>query len=165
MSATMRITSNRDLLHWVSEHTDAYTSDADHERIVAAIIDRPGRPLYGEAWADFLATLPDNLHELIAEPSDPAMFQALAGAGLDFSVGSRSPEAIERVIGEWAEAGFTPAQASEWLEAGCFSADAAESLRDAGMTPARAGRQYRGGTSIGYAVANNDLCAEDAASL
>jgi hypothetical protein len=101
------------------------------------------------------------------------LVDALKGAGpgaYDHRRDAEDPEdgaeymAAARAALEWAEEGCDDKQADRWLAAGVFAADAAERLRAAGVTPEQAGttdrEAYEGGT-LGYAVANGDLSAND----
>jgi hypothetical protein len=65
---------------------------------------------------------------------------------------------------EWVEAGFAPAQIEEWLNAGCYRAWDAESLREAGITPAQASahvedEDYRGRSHETYRLVSERAVA------
>lgn len=81
---------------------------------------------------------------------------------------ARGNDDVAEVAQEWIDAGFAVAEAGQWLAARCFRADAAAELRDAGVSSAGARRIWagQGGTqTIGEAVANGYLDADDAADL
>jgi hypothetical protein len=85
----------------------------------------------------------------------------------DFSVGTEDPR---DVAAEWADAGFTASEVAEWLRARCWCPTAAESLRDAGLSPTEAATETAEGfarytETIGYKVSNCDLSVEDAVCI
>ena len=84
----------------------------------------------------------------------------LLAADLDYLVGG---EDLAAVAAEWDATLLPVDQISDFIDAGCWTADSAAALADVGVTPNEAGQQYEGypGT-IGYAVANGDLTADEA---
>jgi hypothetical protein len=85
----------------------------------------------------------------------------LLAADLDYLVGG---DDIAAVAAEWEATDLPVDQISDFIDAGCWTADSAAALAAVGVTPHEAGQQYRDGYpgTIGYAVANGDLTADDA---
>lgn len=72
----------------------------------------------------------------------------------------------------WTALGFDADAVSEWLDARCFDATAAKQLRDAGVTPAQAGKQTGRDVGLGgyadtvaYKLSNGDLSLARAVQL
>ena len=59
------ITTVKNLRTWVDEHFQGNREERDH---IAEAIRAGEHPRWGTDWTEFLADLPDNLHELCGDP-------------------------------------------------------------------------------------------------
>lgn len=68
---TQIITSSQDIVTWVQERIDPFTSQEDAESIARAIGQGypkfGSQPAYGDDWSDYLDTMPDPLELMIPE--------------------------------------------------------------------------------------------------
>lgn len=147
----------QDCMDRVRQHLEDFDDPHETERELGALINKR---LDGQGDV-VSAAVYKQCHELIAaaKARRDEMESAVAALGVWAHGGD-----VSEVASEWRSRGFAPTEATAWMSAGTFSASAADELRGLGVSPHQASCAvpWDGSMTVGYAVSNGDITADEA---